>query len=310
MIEKLVLVVGAQRSGTTMLAAELSRIDGVEALPECPFLVPLAERLAQRGPDFAAEWLLRDFRFRTLNSGLGLSEVVSLLDQSLTHLVSELIRRRNGAEPTVWVEHSPEHCFLIPELAAMGEFEVVVAHVVRDGRAVFGSFRNLGWGPWSAERSAITWCSWNNAVEHGVRQAGVHSTLIRYEDLVMGRATVEGLARSLGISEPLAISGETSLHLPHFTEEQHSLVGGPPDVRRVSAWRNALSQQDVSGFEFFAQASLRRFGYDLVNPMPPQPRWSLRAYGRFRDLWKLFGSLLQRRFIERRFMLRSERHGH
>ncbi len=299
---------GCDRSGTTMLGDILGASAQSFATPESQWVHQLAPRLhlqAFDAPGALLDWLCGEFRFAVWD----MDRVRDLddLDLPLDHAracVEAILRRyleRNLPEKAgaaVWVDHTPDNVRYYPLLRALFP-DARYVHIVRDGRAMFQSVRDLDWGPNNAYMGTRFWAE---RLEQalGVEMAeGGRCLRVRYEDILrQPAAEIERVCAFAELPYDEGMLNGGGLILPEFTRGQHQLVGKPPDASRLDAWRKKLSRAEIEDFEAWppSRLFLQRFGYALDTPEPVQR-------GGLHTLWcylQDFGQYLRHRLKHRR----------
>ncbi len=273
---------GCDRSGTTMLGDILGATAQSFATPESQWVHQLAPRLhLDAFADNAAmlDWLCDEFRFAVwgLQRGRDLEELALPLDDArgcieaiLQQYLARNLPAKSGAQ--VWVDHTPDNVRYYPLLRKLFP-DARYVHIVRDGRAVYQSVRDLDWGPNNAYMGTRFW---SERLEQalGVELAeGENCLRVRYEDIL--RDPGNEIARicrfaQLPYDEKMLSGG--GVILPGFTRGQHELVGRPPDASRLDAWRSRLRRREIDDFEAWpaSRLFLQKLGYDLDTPAPVQ----------------------------------------
>lgn len=154
-------------------------------------------------------------------------------------------------------------------------------HLIRDGRDVALSMRNLWWGPGAdMKRQASHWLGW---IREARQQAQFLNYYIEvyYEDLIRNTEKVlREICAFIEIPYDKAMLGyyRTAAsrldefgdrHSPDgytYTKQQRLSVfkytSEPPNVSRVERWRREMSEGDRAKFEAVAGSMLRDLGYD------------------------------------------------
>lgn len=294
-------VVGAARSGTTLLRLMLDAHPDLAIPPETHFVPHVARRCpraadparclietivaAPTWPDFGLDLdalRRRVAELRPFALGAGLAAFY------------ELYAGRFG-KPR-WGDKTPRyvaHMRVVQDLVPAAGF----VHLLRDGRDVALSIRGLGFGPETIDEAAAWWLA---RVTGGRSQVGdLRRYLeVRYEDLVLDTEPTlrricafldlpwhpamldyhvragERLAELAGATAPTSGStpgaGRTTIH---------ALTGRPPEASRVGRWRRELDPTACAQFEAVAGGLLRDLGYETGCPLtaPPAAERSPRA---------------------------------
>lgn len=284
------IVVGAGRSGTTLLRVMLDSHSEFAVPPETGFLIELAALAdgdASAGLDDFLRVLLADLHWPEL--ALGEDELRAELDKLEPFAIDEAVRcvyrlfavahgkPRYGDKTPVYVHHMPAIARLLPEAHFI--------HIIRDGRDVALSMRPMWFSPGDAmEARAGQWRDWVSA---GLRDGPLvpHYIEVRYEDLVTRpEATLRDICAFVGVGfEPgmLDYSSRAAVRLSDARDfrgpdgelivtaedrrSAHRLLLEPPRSSRAGRWRRELSLDELDEFERVAGALRRQLGY----PPPP-----------------------------------------
>jgi hypothetical protein len=263
-------IVGCGRSGTTLLRAMADGHPELAVPPESHFVVPMARRGSSDhldvGAFFDELYTYDSFQLWDLDR-VGLEK--ALRDPppgDYPDAVRGVFRAyaQERGKPR-YADKTPGYVLHIAVLARLFP-EAVFVHVVRDGRDVASSFRELGWAD-SVEQAAL---HWRLRVRRG-RQAGralapgrYHE--VRYENLV---SDPEGGLRQLcaaieleyapAMADSAARADEVIRTTRH--PDYHRRLAGPPRPG-LRDWRRELSDEELARFELIAGGTLRTFGYE------------------------------------------------
>ena len=279
-------VVGAERSGTTLLRLMLDAHPDLAVPPETHFIDRVAEACEDdRDPGRAfiqtvtshRRW--GDFRIdgeelERRVSGIEPFDLGEALRAFYGLYAQKFGKARWGDKTPKYVRHMDLIHGLLPEARFV--------HIIRDGRDVALSARDLWFGPDSVEEAARKWRSLIDKAR--VQSRGIpHYLEIRYEDLVS--ETEPTLKR---ICEFVELRWDPGMLEYHKTAEErmseiyrdiqtpkgkrvvrgemrrslHTLTGSPPQRDRIARWRVEMSAEDRRRFEEAAGETLRGLGYE------------------------------------------------
>jgi hypothetical protein len=282
---RLVLLVGAPRSGTTWLQSMLGSHPAVATPQETDlfsrYVAPLAEAWEwQRrgGPD---AW--RERRFKGLPGVLTAEQFEDLVRGVIDTALDGIAKLVPDA--TVIVEKSPSHSNCANLLATYAS-QARILHLVRDGRDVAASLMaagegwGRGWAPRDLKRAARSWVRHVEGAEH-YRKLGFVYRELRYEALAAGdvdtlrtafelcglTVTDEECARryeehaldsmAAGTSDPIVVGGEFAAAAADRREPAGFFGAG-----RSGGWRDAWSADERLLFRAVAGSTLERLGYE------------------------------------------------
>lgn len=265
-----VFIVGAQRSGTTLLRMLLNAHSLIAIPEEARFLMPLLvqEKLANgfKGDDF--EKLVsymrasEEFQLWNYDNGAFLAELERMNEIGLTDFVDKLYSSYARSEgKCYWADKSLffRRIDILARMFPQGSF----IHIVRDGRDVFDSWRKMDASKDCAPAAALDWRLKLRFIERAFDQLPVNRTLtIRFEDLLLD---AEGVARST--CDFLGVDYEEDMLDFHkksrrYVGDHHSqLIFKPIESGNQSKWRNNLSHAEKVAFDLIAGRQLDRYGY-------------------------------------------------
>lgn len=270
-------VLGAARSGTTMLRLMLNRHSRL-AIPfesqflrqifaELPSQRPLDRHEAKRMADLVVgEW---NFRSWHLDAARVRQELIRHAPAPLAELVDALFRMEiaRSGKPR-WGDKTPHYYLCWRQLMALFPGSRLV-HIIRDGRDVNLSLEKVGWhGPTASDRARY----WQQRVE--MAHAAAHelgserNLIIRYEELVLNtRVTLEAVCDFLGeVFEPgmLDFFSDAALHICDIDGDVHEKVLRAPQPEDVGRWRREMPFERQREFEAVAGSSLRAMSYPCL----------------------------------------------
>lgn len=273
-----IFVVGCHRGGTTMLGTLLGGHPNVITIPEAQFIAELIPNLDCSAPCNTRdliEQIERHYRFRIWNFDLGGRRPTELqlpYADTIRWIVREYARAHDREDACWWVDHQPGHVEYIARLSVHFP-DLKVIHLVRDGRAIAASMLRLNWGANEIHTAAYFWQQ-RLAKGLAIRDflGDEHYRMVRYEDILSKpEEQLRLLAEFIGVNYVPAMAMGGSFAVPDFTLKQHQLVGNPPDLSRMTAWKAELSYRQIEIFESIAQDLLVYLGYELTCGLNPRP---------------------------------------
>jgi hypothetical protein len=270
---EVVFVCGCDRSGTTLTANLLAGSDpAAVVIPEAQFVVGylLEARGIWDAPRFV-ELLRTDARFAMwqlpLDAGL---ERRLLVADDVGDALAVLAAAHHGLDgpPAVVVDQTPWSIAYV-DLLRRHVPGARFVNVVRDGRAVHASLRDLPWGPNTAAQMAVFWMArLAQGAFAGAALGPSRFTTVRYEDVVLDTdATLAGVWAAFGRSVEAGAEAPAG---DGFVAAQaggryHPRLAGGIDAARIEAWRRSLAPHEIETFEFWAGDVLAHHGYELVH---------------------------------------------
>ncbi|HEX9682807.1 MAG TPA: sulfotransferase [Acidimicrobiales bacterium] len=255
LLDRMVFLVGARRSGTNWLRRIVDAHPDVAVIPGETYLFshgiqPLADRVQHA----IAGWARTGFVF--MDSDEFLDATRDLCDRIFAGMADVL----GVAAPGRIGERTPDH---VRHLDLIGSIypDAWYVHIIRDGRDVSRSLLSHGWGPDEASQAAH---EWRTAVETG-RSAGAaldRYVEVRYEDLLTGGA--DALRRlfsalDLDTSDASMDTVERESEVPYNVD---------PAAGEVAAgkWRSGLTPSQIDIINDEAGQLLVDLGYDVDEP--------------------------------------------
>jgi hypothetical protein len=270
-------VLGAARSGTTMLRLMLNRHSRLAIPFESQFLrqifaeFPLCRPLNRREAERMADLVVYEKNFRSwhLDAAEVRRELVRRVPASLAELVDMLFRMEiaPSGKPR-WGDKTPHYYLCWRQLMGLFPGSRLV-HIIRDGRDVNLSLERVGWhGPTASDRARY----WRDRVEmarDAARELGPERNLIiRYEDLVLStRVTLQAICDFLGETfEPgmLDFFTDADQHICDIDGDVHEKLHRPPQPEDVERWRREMPVARQREFEAIAGSGLRAMSYPCL----------------------------------------------
>ena len=268
-------IIGAGRSGTTLLRLILLGHSRLHIPPESWFLEDLIRELPLEGtltPDQisrAADLVTSHRRW----SDFALSS--DNFRQQLSLLQAPTLREVIGviygdelriARKVRFGDKSPTYFRIVPELIALYPGARFI-HLIRDGRDVAISCIDTGW-PRYYERKRFLWLQAMKWREVHRRSAYSDRILeIRYEDLVREpEATVRTICTFLGESfEDGMLEWQERVEgtIPAREIHIHGRIRGNIDAQHIAIWKNRLTSLECFSMEACLRDPLERLGYGL-----------------------------------------------
>ena len=277
-------IIGASRSGTTLLRLMLDSHPEMAIPHETHFFLPLIKgRIEARNAEefcnlVTGYFTWRDFdlddtAFRRAIAGILPFTVPNAIRSFFTQYATRFGKSR-------WGEKTPGYFRIMRGIEQLLP-EVRFVHLIRDGRDVAVSKRHLWFGPGpDLAKQAIDWV---NCIQR-TQQTGAtcaHYSEIHYEELVSSPARVlrslcdvlelpyspEMLAYHRRAPERLAeLKGWPDRGVSaHEFQRLHAYTTEPPHTDRIGRWKTEMSGEEVRAFEAIAGQTLRTCGYQLSN---------------------------------------------
>jgi len=268
-------IVGAPRSGTTLLAAMLDRHPDVAVSPETDFFLLGPPRGSDRRSLVEAFFEMP----RARDLGLTPDAVAARLADrpctpgALMESVLDEYANRRGARFVG--EKTPEHLLCADAiLAAIPKAKLIC--VERDGRDVALSLLRAGFTHELLRIHCHRWLEATRTADRLCRSEPERFRCVRFEDLLESpEPRLRELSTWLGFEfspEQLDASSESSEIIPDHERAWKQKALEPPDRSRVQAWRHEATPRQLAIMEGIMGAELERRGYPLEGE-PRHRRW-------------------------------------
>jgi hypothetical protein len=265
-------VIGAGRSGTTLLRLILAGHSRLHIPPETWFLRPLVRDFPLTGaltqPQFerAIETMVRHERWPDMNiaadvlrrqaAALTQPTLVDLIDLVYRHLLDSSGKQRLG-------DKTPHYFAIVPELAMLYP-EAKFIYLVRDGRDVAISWIDAGWQRYY--EPGFEWPASMAHLDHDRSAYPNHVLEVRYEDLVRQPAEVaRRICAFIGERfEPAMLDWQDRTELVASRDRHlHARLRQPLSEDAIAVWRRRLSAVECFAVEACLHRELALGNYDL-----------------------------------------------
>ena len=274
-------VVGVARSGTTLLRLMLDAHPDLAMTPETGWLGAALKAL-QRGvpPDafinaITSEPNWPDMEMSTSELGYVLAQADVSPGGMLRAIYWEYARRHGAKRVGDKTPLNGTRMIDIMEFLSEARF----VHIIRDGRDVALSLRDLWFGPGRDPEIAALFWLWHIREMRQQAQFLPYYMEVRFEDLVTDpQRVLRQISEFIDLPfhpDQLRAHERASARLTELkdvqwpnrliTREQRleifSLTASPPDASRIGVWRNEMSEKDQAAFNKVAGAVLIDLGY-------------------------------------------------
>jgi hypothetical protein len=267
-------IIGASRSGTTMLRIMLASHSMLEIPPEAWFLgkivcstdnsTPLAREDVERiinllvHDDAWLEWNVEESKLKDAFRGIEGSNLAALLDALFRFWGKARLRSVR------WGEKSPRHTYIAAKLKSVFE-DAQFIHMLRDGRDSCSSMLQRGWYEGSFRRICQHWASCTQAaVEFGKLHPNVIHE-VRFERLLADpKGEIQSVCRFLGVDfEPVMVDYQTYAreNLPPSARHVHSKLFRPLDMQEAGKWKRSMNVWQEATFLAVAGSISKKVGY-------------------------------------------------
>lgn len=247
--DRVIFLVGAQRSGTNWLQRMLSAHPEIVSLPaETHFfshgIAPLKERF-HHGPS------------NSTTTGATYMDP-QRLRESLRRFSDDVLAeqwRMLGPDASRILERTPLHVHHLKLISDVYP-DAWVIHIIRDGCEVACSLRAQSWGPETMTEAAREWAS---AIRDARSAPVPRYREVRYEELLA--RPVDGVSELLSWLQ-LPVDDEVRTMIARGAEKVFNVTRGSKSIG-PDKWRAQLSPQDVADFRREAGEIMEELGYPL-----------------------------------------------
>ncbi|WP_193369764.1 sulfotransferase family protein [Pelagibius marinus] len=284
-----IFLLGAQRSGTTMLRLMLNNHHNLAIPHETAFITIYFQRLGDYGDlgskDNARRLLDDVARHPLVRRGNLIADPEAVLAREIgdyKDFVDAIYRCYAAARGKVrWGDKTP---FYTPDIDIIRRIfpHSKIVHLVRDGRDVVLSQRSIEWMSGNLPKLVLDW-QWKTTIAHKVGAVlGDDFLEVRYEDLV--RRPEEVLREICTFIDEdydpsmLNYWADAESVVPRESLKWHRNSVQPPDPGKLQKWKKQLSKSERIVFEQLAGETLDLFGYEREHMSPTIASRALKVY--------------------------------
>jgi len=272
-----IFIVGAPRSGTTLLTAILSNHPNIDAGPETQFFA----KIPQKSLDLAVEDEVWPSIATKLISELSLSSqsVMTLFGLSEGELYESLKNKSPSVQAMLevltekhchkngkirWIEKTPNHILNIDFIRQLYPKSPII-RIVRDPRDSAVSMCKLPWASKSIFENAMLIEKWYQVSDNFFKHDS-HSYTITYENIVKSpEQEVAELCQFIGekYHPDLLNTKESGSRVSSKKEIWKTAVSGKIDVRRCYVWKRNMSHRVSWLLSQLCNNTINLFNYQL-----------------------------------------------
>lgn len=259
-----VFVVGAARSGTTLLSVLLDRHSQLTMTPETGFYRELAPWL-RLAPFVGVEFLLRRWRRlpelgltpAQLSARCGRSPQPGALFNAMLDLYAEAQQKPRAGEKT------PLHLRYLPQI--FRDFpQARILCIYRDGRDAALSLQSMPWGPKKLETAAEAWLKAIHLMQESAAAYPAQFLTVRYETLLADpQAQLNAVMQFIGLHLEESQLGASPSGVVLERSKQWKGKALEQVDPNLAGYRQAAAQAgDLATLERMLGPTLRQLGYE------------------------------------------------
>lgn len=299
MNERPIFVLGAPRSGTTLMQLMLHAHPRIAIPPETRFTLRAYDERRRFGDLTEPGKMLELARWMTggHNFGdLGLDRA-AVIDEavagaptigSAASVIFRAYARRFG-KPR-WGDKRPAYLLNLDVLLWMFP-DAQIVHIVRDGRDCAASMKEAEWFRGHIDKAISQWVRGMAAAERAARTLSADQWHeLHYEDLVASpEEQLRRVCDFLGedYAPEMAAPAEVAAIAVPKRKTWHALTHGEVTTSRIGTWQGRLDPEEIGLCERVMGRQLRRRGYEVIGEQPVsvtrQLRYAKRTFKNFRE---------------------------
>lgn len=263
-------IIGAERSGTTLLRLILNNHSKICIPPEAKIFDLLNYKFGNRTDSFSKEILLDELYnvplFETWElSKEKLDELLEKKDYKLLGFIDEIYSiysYKKKPNSYYWGDKTPANTLLIKEIKQLFPHSKII-YIYRDGRDVTKS--RLGLWEDNVHKSAFYW---NNCISQwkSAMVAGVNMYIVKFEDLVINPIEeIKGVMQFLDLDyEPQQLNyyKKSDKFIPIEQQGIHVHTKSPIDKSQVAKWKKGDLNTSLL-LQYLMFKNLYELGYEI-----------------------------------------------
>lgn len=274
---KPIFVGGAQRSGTTMLASMIGNHPKIICVPEAQFIVSVYKEKEKNNYSYLKTYeLIKEnkyfkyfWRFNSKDDNFISNNINKVDDYSeLINLIIRAYCKKNNIKKDFdyWVTHDPHNIINSNYLNSVFINSKFI-HIIRDGRAVARSLKNVDFG---VHETYFTANMWLKQVSLAISTQMLLDKqelffMVKYEDILeFPEKRLETIADFIGVNYNSNMIFGSDYKNPKVNSKIHSLVGKKPNKNRKNIWKKQLSKKEIKIFEKQAGILLKKLNYEIM----------------------------------------------
>lgn len=282
-----VFIVGAPRSGTTLLAALISSHSKIACGPETHFFSKTGaeERLsAVNDPNWpeTAVKLLTSITLLNQNVyklfGFKRDEIEDYLrdrapsQQAMLESLTQQFASSHGK--SLWAEKTPNHILSLVEITSLYPNGKIV-HIVRDPRDVSRSMTKL---PWASGLSVVNSYLWQDWIQCS-QQHKANIFTVRYEDLLAQPPEVlQSICEFIGVQfeDAMVDPSSSAENVVSENETWKEKVTKPIDPSNAFKWKRDMPRREAQAVSLICHEGIEQHGYpDFIRVQRTIPVYGL-----------------------------------
>ncbi len=271
-----IFIIGAQRSGTTLLRLLFNAGDDIALPEEGTFLMPLLRKCKRmdavlQGKDIEIflNYLEGNSQFKLWGVSLEnlRSELFDAGEIPIRNLIDLLYREYALQEGKVrWGDKTPSFFRMVPVLAMLFPSARFV-HIIRDGRDLFLSWKKMDPTKGNPAVIAYEWIYKINKARSDLEKfAAGRYVEIRYEDLVLYPvSTLRNICQFSGVEYSQNMFSYWTDSAKYIGNHHSDLIFSGVSDKSVGKWKKLCGRDEVlvRYFEIVAEDTLHKCGYDI-----------------------------------------------